>query len=82
MCDLQQDVLGGGEAWITYLRYNLAYDSAWLKNKLDIEMSEEEAVSLYAMDNPKNVEKLSDLGATAAKVQVSEGHFPTTFDIS
>jgi hypothetical protein len=82
MGDLQQDVLGGGEAWITYLRYTLAYDSAWLKNNLDIEMSEEETASLYAMDNPKNVEKLSELGAAAAKVQVSEGHFPSTFDIA
>jgi hypothetical protein len=82
MCDLQEDVLGGGEAWITYLRYTLPYDSAWLKNKLDIEMSEEETASLYAMDNPKNVEKLSKLGTAAAKVQVSEGHFPTKFDIS
>jgi hypothetical protein len=82
MGDLQQDVLGGGEAWITYLRYTLAYGSTWLKNNLDIEMSEEEAASLYAMDNPKNVEKLSDLGAAAAKVQVSEKHFPATFDIS
>ena len=79
--DLQQDVLGSGEAWITYLRYTLAYESEWLKNKLGIELDEAEAASLYAMDNPKNVEKLSELGTTAAAVQVKGEHFPATFDI-
>jgi len=80
--DLQQDVLGNGPAWITYLRYTLAYDSDWLKKSLNIDISQEEAESLFAMDNPKNVQKLSDLGAAAAKTQVKEEHFPPTFNIA
>jgi uncharacterized protein len=79
--DAQRDVLGSGPAWITYLRYNVAYDSAWLKQNLNMEVSQEEAESLFAMDNPKNVQKLSDLGATAAKIQVHEEHLPVGFDI-
>ena len=60
----------------------LAYDSAWLKNNLNIEMSQEEATSLFAMDNPDNVQKLSELGAAAAGMQVSKNHFPANFDIA
>ncbi|MBN1991902.1 MAG: patatin-like phospholipase family protein [Anaerolineae bacterium] len=79
--DLQQDVLGSGAAWITYLRYTLAYEAAWLSRQLNIQMDEDEAASLYAMDNPQNVQKLSELGAAAAMVQVKEEHFPGGFDL-
>ncbi|MBN1220269.1 MAG: patatin-like phospholipase family protein [Anaerolineae bacterium] len=81
MGDLQSDVLSGGPELLTYLRYTLAYDSAWLKDNLNVDLAEEETASLFAMDNPKNVEKLSDLGAIAASVQVKEDHFPAIFDL-
>jgi hypothetical protein len=80
--DLQEDVLGDGDAWISYLRYSLAFESDWLKEKLGLEMSQEEAASLYAMDNPQNVDRLSELGAAAAAVQVTPGHFPVKFSIA
>jgi hypothetical protein len=79
--DLQQDVLGGGPAFLTYLRYTLPFDAAWLQDKLNIEMNKEEAIGLYAMDNPLNVQKLSELGSKAAAVQVRADHFPAVFDL-
>jgi hypothetical protein len=79
--DLQQDVLGGGPAFLTYLRYTLPFDAAWLQDKLNIEMDKEEAISLYTMDNPLNVQKLSELGSKAAAVQVRADHFPAVFDL-
>jgi hypothetical protein len=80
--DAQRDILGSGPAWITYLRYTLAYDSAWFKQNLNMDVSQEEAESLFAMDNPKNVEKLSTLGAAASHLQVHEAHFPAIFDLA
>lgn len=77
---LQKDVIGGGEPLISYLRYNLALNSAWLKENLHLTISEAEASSLFAMDNPKNVDKLGNLGVTAAALQVKEEHFPAVFD--
>jgi hypothetical protein len=79
--DLQQDVMGGGRPLITYLRYTLAYDSTWLKKNLDVDIGVEEATSLFAMDNPRNVQKLSDLGAKAAAIQMQKDHLPANFDI-
>jgi hypothetical protein len=80
--DLQKDVTGSGQELISYLRYNVELDSTWLKNKLDIDLDEEEAASLFAMDNPQNVQKLGNLGVTAAAIQVKEEHFPAAFDLS
>lgn len=80
--NLQQDVLGSGPALLTYLRYTLAYDAEWLKDNLDIVMTSTEAASLYAMDNPNNVQKLSDLGTAAAAKQINSNHFPPGFDLA
>ena len=80
--DMQADVLGEGPAWLTYLRYTLAFESAWLKQQLNLDLSPEEATSLYAMDNPNNVQKLSELGLAAAKVQVKPEHFPPAFNLA
>ena len=79
--DLQEDVLGAGPGLITYLRYSLAYDAAWLKDKLNLELDPEEVSGLFAMDNPANVNTLSELGAAAAAVQVQAGHLPAAFDL-
>ena len=79
--DLQEDVVGSGPALLTYLRYTLAYSSDWLHDNLNIEMSDEKAASLFAMDNPENVQALSELGSQAAAVQANARHFPRGFDL-
>jgi len=79
--DLREDALGDVEPLIHYLRYNLFFDAAWLKREINVDMDEEEADGLFAMDKPENVTKLDDLGTTAGLVQVKEEHFPASFDI-
>jgi hypothetical protein len=79
--DLRQDSLGGAEPLIHYLRYNLFFDGAWLKREINVEMDPEEVGSLFAMDQPKNVGKLDELGTAAGLVQIKGEHFPANFDI-
>jgi hypothetical protein len=78
---LQNDIPGRGEEFITYLRYNVRIDPAWIEQHLGLELPEEEVHGLIAMDQPKNVRQLGNLGATAAAVQIKEDHFPAAFDI-
>jgi hypothetical protein len=81
MGDLQADILGGGPALISYLRYEVPFATKWLKENLKIEMSDDELKSLFAMDEPKNVTKLANLGAVAAAVEVKPDHFLPNFDL-
>jgi hypothetical protein len=79
--DLDDDVLGGGEPLLTYLRYNVMLDQAWLDQRLHLKMDRDQVDSLFAMDQPKNVAILSDLGTTAGQVQIKEEHFLAAFDL-
>ncbi|MBN1227695.1 MAG: hypothetical protein JXA79_11940 [Deltaproteobacteria bacterium] len=78
--DLQEDILGGLEL-LSYVRYNVLLESTWLKNNLGIKLTENQITKLQAMDAPKNVDKLLDLGRKAATIQIQEKHFPSSFDI-
>lgn len=80
--DLSEDVLGGGEPLLTYLRYNVMLDQAWLDQRLQLKMDREQVNSLFAMDQPKNVGILTELGTTAGQIQVQEEHFPAAFDLA
>jgi len=78
---LRDDVLGGGNPLISYLRYDVAFEPEWVQSTLGLTMSEEELSSLAAMDNPKNVALLSEVGTKAAATQIDAAHFPTVFDV-
>jgi hypothetical protein len=78
--DLQNDLLGGRKL-LSYLRYNVRFNTAWIKDNLQIDLTEEQVNGLLAMDNPKNVDRLDQLGTEAAKAQVQQKHFPKGFDI-
>jgi len=71
----------GGRRLFSYLRYNVQLKSGWLKENLDIALGEQQAASLFDMDDPGNVAALSSLGAAAARVQVRAEHFPACFDV-
>lgn len=79
--DLSSDVLGGGPALMSYLRYELALDPQWLAKTLGVELNDRQCDALYAMDNAKNLAELTRLGRAASKVQIGPDHFPATFDI-
>jgi hypothetical protein len=79
--DLRHDALGS-EPLIHYLRYNIFFDEGWLKREINVDMDPEEVGSLFAMDQPKNVNKLAELGTTAGLVQVKADQFPASFDLA
>jgi hypothetical protein len=79
--DLSSDVLGGGPAMMSYLRYELEIEPRWLSKNLGIERNDRQCDELYAMDNAKNLPELTRLGRAAGKVQIEPAHFPASFDI-
>ena len=79
--DLQGNLLGGLQ-WLSYLRYNVHLVSGWLKEQLNIEISEQEAAALFDMDAPRNVQKLREIADIAALKQVKPEHFPKSFDLA
>ena len=78
--DLKADILGGGKPLLSYLRYNVEFDSAWLKDKLGIDYTAEQLESISQMDKPENMDDLADIGK-AASVLIKEEHFDKQFDI-
>jgi hypothetical protein len=80
MEDLRDDVLGGGEPLLSYLRYNVVFDRDWLRSTINFDISHDEVNGLFAMDQPSHVGVLTKLGTSAGQVQVKEAHFPAAFD--
>jgi hypothetical protein len=74
--DLSGDLLGGGKPLLTYLRYDVQFDDAWLKDKL----SPEQLESIAEMDRAENMDKLVEIGKAAAD-RIEDGHFGRGFDI-
>jgi predicted acylesterase/phospholipase RssA len=79
--DLSKEALGG-RAWLSYLRYNAVIESEWLRSHLGMEVSDQEAKKLYALDRPENIERLMEIAGVGAKVQVDPAHFEATFDLA
>ncbi len=77
--DLGGDLLGGREA-LSYVRYDVRLEREWLAERLGVERQGEVLRDLAALDKPKNVEALAELGAAAAEAQVKSEHFPEAFD--
>jgi len=79
--DLGNDSLGG-KKWLTYQRYDLHFQSKWLKDKVQLDIADRDVEGLDAMDNPRNLTQLADLGNKAAVKQILPGHFPSAFDVA
>lgn len=79
--DLDGDSVVSGQALISYLRYDLSLEPAWLRDILGVELTEHECDGLFAMDNAKNVHRLTALGNRAGAVQVQPNHFRAAFDV-
>ncbi len=73
---LDGDILGGGKPLLTYLRYDVTFDDAWLKDKL----SPEQLKSIAEMDRAENMDKLVEIGKAAAD-RIKDEHFSRGFDI-
>jgi hypothetical protein len=78
--DLQDDTIGGRK-WLSYMRYNVLLSGPWLRQHLQIDISDVDAANLRAMDDPGNVDLLMRVGGMAAARQIEGAHFPPAFDI-
>ena len=73
------DVLGG-RALLTYRRYNVVLESAWLQDQLGLDLSQDDLDLLSRMDRPAGMTDLARLGAHAAARQLDPDHLPPGFD--
>ena len=64
--DLSGDILGGGKPLLTYLRYDVQFDDAWLKDKLKLTLDAEQLESIAEMDRAENMDTLVEIGKAAA----------------
>ncbi|MTH61032.1 patatin [Paracoccus litorisediminis] len=78
--DLREDFLGGGNPLLTYLRYNVEFDPAWLKRHLDLDYTPDQLDSVAQMDKPENMADLIKIGRAAISL-IDEAHFDPKFDI-
>ncbi len=78
--DLGGDLLGAGEPWLTYLRYDARLDRDWLKDRVGLDLAEHQVDALRRMDDPRNLGALAGVGEAAARL-VEDGHFDARFDI-
>ena len=78
--DLRDDQLGG-QALLTYLRYNVELDSTWLLREVGFNADSKRIEKLRKMDDPSSVKDLAAVGAHAAAQQVQDSHFPAAFDL-
>ena len=79
MGDLKYDNLNGSHA-LTYLRYDVPYDSEYL-SRLGFNFSEKEVKELSSMDNYRNIPTLHEIGKAAGNQQVQKDHFQKTFSL-
>jgi hypothetical protein len=77
--NLSGDQLGGQEL-LTYVRYNLRFDPAWLRTHVGIDINVDMR-RLDAMDNVKNLRTLIQIGERAAEKQIKPEHLPASFDV-
>jgi hypothetical protein len=65
----------GAKKWFRFIRYNVQLDERWLRENLDMKMSDGEMRELRQMDNPKMIGRLYEIGRLAAQRQVKLEHF-------
>jgi len=80
--DLRNDQLGASAPLISYIRYDVKFEGAWLKENLGLELSDDELQCIHEMDKPENLDCLMRVGQAAAGKLFSEDHFPQRFDVT
>ena len=72
----------GGAARLSYLRYNVSFKADWFREYLDLDWPEADVAALAAMDEPKNMPKLDEVGIAAGTKLMKAEHFPAAFDLA
>ena len=68
-------VLLAKEPLFHFLRYDVRLEKDWLRQELDIDISDSELTHLRLMDQPKTIPRLYEIATLAAKIQVKKEHF-------
>lgn len=77
--DLSRDRIPGGDL-LWYLRYDAELSVAWL-DKLGLRLSADELAAMEHFDQPRNIERLIEIGEKTAQRDVRDEHFPVSFDV-
>lgn len=70
----------GGQALLTYHRYNALFTAKWFKEGLGKDVDAAYLSRMQAMDLPENIQELRNLGHDIAERQVLCEHLPASFD--
>jgi len=70
----------GGQALLTYQRYNAMFTQAWFKQALGRDVDAAYLETMQEMDKPENLGELAKLGQAVAELQVKAEHLPANFD--
>lgn len=65
---------------LSYLRYNLQFDPAWMQAELDQTLDAETLDALAEMDRPAHMPELARLAELAARRHLLPAHLPAAFD--
>jgi Patatin-like phospholipase len=71
--DMAQDI-GFGRKWFRFLRYDLRLESAWLKEHLNLDLTEREVERFRRMDDPGIIKCIYGIARIAAEQQVKLEH--------
>jgi hypothetical protein len=66
---------------LTYQRYNVEFNSKWLRDVIGKDYTDERLKTLEKMDDPRNIDSLETIGALVAEQLVKDAHFPLSFDL-
>ena len=68
-------------AMLTYQRYEGWLDKEWLRDTLNLNVSDKELKSLSKMDAPENFDRLKWVGEAVAECTRKGPHSPARFDL-
>ena len=66
---------------LRFRRYDAPLEADWLKDHMNRDFSKVELDSLRDFTNPRNVNKLYEIGSEAAKKQIQAEHLPNDFTV-
>lgn len=71
----------GGNALLTYERYNALFTKEWFKEALGQDVDAKYLENMQEMDKPENLGELARLGRAVAERQVRAEHLPEAFNV-
>ena len=82
---LEQEVLGtgddGGQEVISFQRYDVALEPAWIERETGIKVTEADMVRIDDFVNPRIMQAAYDIATKVAAAHVDATDFPAAFDV-